>query len=153
VLRSPKGWTGPENVDGVQVTDSWRAHQVPLSGVKGNPEHLAILQKWMTSYRPEDLFDDVGAPVELVLSNVPDGDLRMSAAPSANGGKVSKPLKLRVREIRRRSGESSRADEPTGARGDDAISWTLQLRVFADETTRTVSERCSKSPTAASWNT
>ncbi|MDQ1306642.1 MAG: xylulose-5-phosphate/fructose-6-phosphate phosphoketolase [Actinomycetota bacterium] len=95
VLRSPKGWTGPENVDGVQVTDSWRAHQVPLSGVKGNPEHLAILQKWMTSYRPEDLFDDTGAPVELVLSNVPDGDLRMSAAPSANGGKVSKPLKLR----------------------------------------------------------
>ncbi len=95
VLRSPKGWTGPENVDGVQVTDSWRAHQVPLSGVKGNLEHLAILQKWMTSYRPEDLFDDVGAPVELVLSNVPEGDLRMSAAPSANGGKVSKPLSLR----------------------------------------------------------
>lgn len=95
VLRSPKGWTGPENVDGVQVTDSWRAHQVPLSGVKGNPEHLAILQKWMTSYRPEDLFDDTGAPVELVLSNVPEGDLRMSAAPSANGGKLAKPLKLR----------------------------------------------------------
>ena len=95
ILRSPKGWTGPENVDGVQVTDSWRAHQVPLSGVKGNPEHLAILEKWMRQYRPEELFDDTGTPVELVLSNNPEGELRMSANPSANGGLVAEDLSLR----------------------------------------------------------
>ena len=95
ILRSPKGWTGPENVDGVQVTDSWRAHQVPLSGVKGNPEHLAILEKWMREYRPEELFDDTGAPVDLVLSNNPEGDLRMSANPSANGGLLAEDLSLR----------------------------------------------------------
>ena len=95
ILRSPKGWTGPMNVDGKKVSDSWRAHQVPLSGVKGNDEHLAILQTWLESYRPEDLFDDTGSPVELVTSNNPDGDLRMTANPSANGGKVSEALKLR----------------------------------------------------------
>ena len=95
ILRSPKGWTGPASVDGVKVTDSWRAHQVPLSGVKGNEEHLDILETWLRSYRPEDLFDDTGAPVELVTSNNPEGDLRMSAAPAANGGTVSEPLAMR----------------------------------------------------------
>ena len=95
ILRSPKGWTGPMDVDGQKVSDSWRAHQVPLSGVKGNPEHLAILQTWLQSYKPEDLFDDTGAPVSLVTSNNPEGDLRMTANPAANGGKVSKALKMR----------------------------------------------------------
>jgi xylulose-5-phosphate/fructose-6-phosphate phosphoketolase len=86
ILRSPKGWTGPETVDGVRVTGSWRSHQVPLSGVKDNPEHLAILERWLRSYRPEELFDADGAPVPLVRSLTPDGDLRMSASPHANGG-------------------------------------------------------------------
>ena len=57
MLRSPKGWTGPEKVDGITVTGTWRSHQVPLSGVRDNPEHLAMLEQWLRSYRPEELFD------------------------------------------------------------------------------------------------
>lgn len=86
VLRSPKGWTGPDKVDGVQIQGTWRAHQVPLSGVKENPEHLRILEEWLRSYRPEELFDEAGAPSALVTSIVPTGDLRMSGNPVANGG-------------------------------------------------------------------
>ncbi len=94
ILRSPKGWTGPDVVDGVQMLGTWRAHQVPLSGVKDNPEHLAILEDWLRSYRPEELFDDAGAPTELVLSANPHGDLRMSASPHANGGLLTRDLDL-----------------------------------------------------------
>jgi xylulose-5-phosphate/fructose-6-phosphate phosphoketolase len=94
ILRSPKGWTGPEKVDGVKVTGTWRSHQVPLSGVKDNPEHLAILERWLRSYRPEELFDGDGAPVELVRGLAPDGDLRMSASPHANGGLLTRDLDL-----------------------------------------------------------
>ena len=86
VLRSPKGWTGPEKVDGVTVTGTWRSHQVPLSGVRENPEHLKILEAWLRSYKPEELFDADGRPVPLVLANNPSGELRMSASPHANGG-------------------------------------------------------------------
>jgi len=95
VMRTPKGWTGPWEVDGVQVTDSWRAHQVPLSGVKDNPEHLAILETWLRSYGPETLFDAAGAPLPHVRSCVPDGELRMSATPYANGGKDIPPFVMR----------------------------------------------------------
>jgi xylulose-5-phosphate/fructose-6-phosphate phosphoketolase len=94
VLRSPKGWTGPQQVDGVQVAGTWRAHQVPLSGVRENPEHLALLEQWMRSYRPEELFDDAGAPVDLIRREAPAGDLRMSATPHANGGLVTEDLAL-----------------------------------------------------------
>ncbi|MEV4071156.1 phosphoketolase family protein [Nonomuraea fuscirosea] len=94
VLRSPKGWTGPERVDGVQVAGTWRAHQVPLSGVRDNPEHLAILESWLRSYRPEELFDADGAPTELVRSLAPRGDLRMSASPHADGGRLTRDLAL-----------------------------------------------------------
>ena len=62
VLRSPKGWTGPKEVDGHKVENFWRAHQVPVLDVKTNPEHLQIVEQWMRSYRPEELFDDCGAP-------------------------------------------------------------------------------------------
>jgi xylulose-5-phosphate/fructose-6-phosphate phosphoketolase len=94
VLRSPKGWTGPEEVDGIRVTGSWRSHQVPLSGVRDNPGHLAILQRWLRSYRPEELFDDTGAPVAAIRDLAPDGDLRMSASPHANGGVLTRDLDL-----------------------------------------------------------
>lgn len=94
VLRSPKGWTGPDKVDGVQVLGTWRAHQVPLSGVKDNPDHLAILERWMRSYRPEELFDETGAPVALIRDVNPEGDLRMSAGPHANGGRLTRDLDL-----------------------------------------------------------
>ncbi|MFD0524352.1 phosphoketolase family protein [Paractinoplanes durhamensis] len=94
VLRSPKGWTGPAKVDGIQVTGTWRSHQVPLSGVRDNPEHLAILESWLRSYRPEELFDADGAPVGLVRAQAPDGDLRMSASPHANGGLLTRDLDI-----------------------------------------------------------
>ncbi|WP_422774760.1 phosphoketolase family protein [Plantactinospora sp. WMMC1484] len=94
VLRSPKGWTGPDEVDGVQVSGSWRSHQVPLSGVRDNAEHLAILERWLRSYRPEELFDGAGAPVAAVRELPPAGDLRMSASPHANGGLLTRDLDL-----------------------------------------------------------
>ncbi|MGN6687775.1 MAG: phosphoketolase family protein [Actinomycetales bacterium] len=95
VLRTPKGWTGPVEVDGVTVTGSWRSHQVPLSGVKDNPEHLALLEEWLRSYGPEELFDADGRPSDLVRGVAPQGDLRMSASPHANGGLLTQDLRLR----------------------------------------------------------
>ncbi|MGN6089596.1 MAG: phosphoketolase family protein [Actinomycetales bacterium] len=95
VLRTPKGWTGPAEVDGVTVTGSWRSHQVPLSGVKDNPEHLALLEEWLRSYGPEELFDADGRPSDLVRGVAPQGDLRMSASPHANGGLLTQDLRLR----------------------------------------------------------
>ena len=107
ILRSPKGWTGPKEIDGIKVTGTWRSHQVPLSGVKDNPEHLALLEEWLRSYRPEELFDADGHPVELVLAANPEGDLRMSATPHANGGLLTtRPGPARLPGLRRR------ADQP-----------------------------------------
>ncbi|MFI5916757.1 phosphoketolase [Dactylosporangium sp. NPDC051541] len=94
VLRSPKGWTGPEEVDGIQVTGTWRSHQVPLSGVKDNPEHLRLLEEWLKSYRPEELFDASGAPSPIIRDLAPAGDLRMSASPHANGGLLTEDLAI-----------------------------------------------------------
>jgi xylulose-5-phosphate/fructose-6-phosphate phosphoketolase len=94
VLRTPKGWTGPREVDGKLVEGTFRSHQVPLSGVRANPSHLALLETWLRSYRPEELFDDKGrlAPGLSVLA--PDGDKRMGKNPHANGGLLTKPLDL-----------------------------------------------------------
>jgi xylulose-5-phosphate/fructose-6-phosphate phosphoketolase len=94
VLRTPKGWTGPREVDGLPVEGTWRAHQVPLTRVRDSPEHLAMLEEWMRSYRPEELFDGRGHPVAEVLETVPEGPLRMSANPHANGGELLRPLAL-----------------------------------------------------------
>src|SRR5204862_315342 len=94
VLRTPKGWTGPEEVDGIRVGGTWRAHQVPLSGGRDSPEHLAILDAWLRSYRPEELFDDAGAPTAVVRGVMPNGQLRMSANPNANGGLLTLDLDL-----------------------------------------------------------
>ncbi|WP_113705592.1 phosphoketolase [Nonomuraea lactucae] len=94
ILRTPKGWTGPREVDGRPVEGTWRAHQVPLSGVRDNPKHLAMLEQWLRSYRPEDLFDPDGRPVPQILQTVPEGPLRMSANPHANGGELLRPLVL-----------------------------------------------------------
>ncbi|MBL7257530.1 phosphoketolase family protein [Paractinoplanes lichenicola] len=94
VLRTPKGWTGPAEVDGVQVTGTYRSHQVPLAGVRDNPEHLALLEQWLKSYGPEELFDADGAPVALLREQDPAGELRMSANPHANGGVLTRELDL-----------------------------------------------------------
>lgn len=94
VLRTPKGWTGPDEVDGQPVEGTWRSHQVPLSGLRDNPEHLEALGAWLASYRPEKLFDDDGCPVQAILDFSPRGDRRMAANPHANGGLLLKQLRM-----------------------------------------------------------
>jgi xylulose-5-phosphate/fructose-6-phosphate phosphoketolase len=94
VLRTPKGWTGPEVVDGKPVEGTWRSHQVPLGGLRENPEHLRALEAWMRSYRPEELFDAEGRPVKSLLELAPEGARRMGANPHANGGSLLKDLRL-----------------------------------------------------------
>ncbi|HEY3763755.1 MAG TPA: phosphoketolase family protein [Gaiellales bacterium] len=94
VLRSPKGWTGPKRVDGLQVEGTWRSHQVPLSGVRENAEHRAALEEWMRSYRPQELFDEDGVLVAELDRLAPRGDRRMSANPHTNGGLVLRDLQL-----------------------------------------------------------
>ena len=94
VLRSPKGWTGPKEVDGHKVEGFWRAHQVPISNIKDNPEHLEKLEAWLRSYQPETLFDDTGKLQPALKTLVPKGNRRMSANPHANGGLLRKALRM-----------------------------------------------------------
>jgi xylulose-5-phosphate/fructose-6-phosphate phosphoketolase len=94
VLRTPKGWTGPEEVDGLPVENTWRSHQVPLSGVRDHPEHLRQLEAWLRSYRPAELFDADGRPTEQVLACVPEGEARLGSTPYANGGLLLRDLPL-----------------------------------------------------------
>jgi xylulose-5-phosphate/fructose-6-phosphate phosphoketolase len=94
VLRSPKGWTGPKVVDGLPVEGTWRSHQVPLNEVRTNPEHLAQLEQWLESYRPEELFDERGRLLPEIAEAAPAGEMRMSATPHANGGLLLRTLKL-----------------------------------------------------------
>src|SRR6476661_6165492 len=81
VMISPKGWTGPKVVDGVQIEGTFRAHQVPLDQLAEKPAHIKILEDWMKSYRPEELFDDLGAPVPEVIAATPAGSRRMGMNP------------------------------------------------------------------------
>jgi xylulose-5-phosphate/fructose-6-phosphate phosphoketolase len=92
VLRSPKGWTGPKKVDGHRVEDFWRAHQVPVTDVQTNPEHLKIVETWLKSYKPAELFDENGTLIPELRELPPTGARRMSANPHANGGTLRKPL-------------------------------------------------------------
>jgi xylulose-5-phosphate/fructose-6-phosphate phosphoketolase len=94
VLRSPKGWTGPKQVDGVQVEGTFRAHQVPVADLAAKPEHLRIVESWMRSYRPEELFTAEGRPVAGIAEQAPHGHRRMSANPRSNGGSVLQELRL-----------------------------------------------------------
>lgn len=94
VFRTPKGWTGPATIDGKKTTGSWRAHQVPLANARDTPEHLQVLDDWLTSYRAEELFDENGALDPDIAALAPAGDLRMSANPHANGGLLLKDLRL-----------------------------------------------------------
>jgi xylulose-5-phosphate/fructose-6-phosphate phosphoketolase len=94
VLRTPKGWTGPKEVDGLPVEGTWRSHQVPLAGVRDNPEHLRQLEEWLRSYAPEELFDEQGRPAAWLTATAPEGDRRMSANPHANGGVLLRELVL-----------------------------------------------------------
>ena len=92
ILRAPKGWTGPKEVDGLKVEDYWRAHQVPVQ--PDSPEHIKLIEKWLKSYRPQELFDKNGVPVKELQNFPPKGTLRMGANPHANGGKLLKDLRM-----------------------------------------------------------
>ncbi|GIX28645.1 MAG: putative phosphoketolase [Burkholderiales bacterium] len=94
VLVTPKGWTGPKEVDGKKTEGFWRSHQVPLSGLAQNPEHLKLLERWLKSYRPGELFDERGRPRPELTALAPSGERRMGANPHANGGLLLKALRL-----------------------------------------------------------
>ena len=94
VLRSPKGWTGPKEVDGKKTEDYWRSHQVPFSDMVDNPDHMKLLETWLKSYRPEELFDETGYLKAELRELIPSGEKRMGANQHANGGQLLKNLKL-----------------------------------------------------------
>jgi acetate kinase len=94
VLRAPKGWTAPAELDGHKLEGSWRAHQVPITGVKTDPARLAMLERWLLSYRPDELFDASGAPVREIRELAPKGPRRMGANPRANGGLLKRALRM-----------------------------------------------------------
>ena len=94
VMRTPKGWTGPKEVDGKPVEGTWRAHQVPLAEVRTNPAHLRMLEEWMKSYRPQELFDESGRLLDEIACLAPAADRRMSANPHANGGLLLRDLEM-----------------------------------------------------------
>jgi xylulose-5-phosphate/fructose-6-phosphate phosphoketolase len=94
ILKTPKGWTGPKDVDGKKTEDYWRSHQVPLSQMASKPEHLKLLEDWMKSYKPEELFDENGKLISELAELAPTGDRRMGANPHANGGILLKDLKM-----------------------------------------------------------
>jgi xylulose-5-phosphate/fructose-6-phosphate phosphoketolase len=94
VLRTPKGWTGPKELDGQKIEGTFRAHQVPLPAVREDPRQLAMLEQWMRSYRPEELFDERGKPIARITALAPRGDRRLGSNPHANGGRLLMPLEL-----------------------------------------------------------
>lgn len=135
VLRSPKGWTGPSEVDGVPIENTWRAHQVPLSGVRTDPGHLRQLESWLRGYRPEELFDTDGTPRPELAALVPHGTRRMGATPHANGGLLLRALKMP--EIRAHAVDvakhGSTHSEPTRVLGRvlrDVITLNAEARDF-----------------------
>jgi xylulose-5-phosphate/fructose-6-phosphate phosphoketolase len=118
VLRTPKGWTGPKEVDGKRAEGTFRSHQVPLSAVRTNPAHLAQLEQWMRSYRPDELFDARGAPIRELATLAPAGERRMGANPHANGG-------LLLRDLRLPDFRDYAVDVPTPAKGSSEATRVL----------------------------
>ena len=94
LLRSPKGWTGPAEIDGVPIEGTFRAHQVPAKDAQTNPEHLAVLETWLRSYRPEELFDADGCPEPDILATCPTGTQRIGMNPHTRGWQVRRELDL-----------------------------------------------------------
>jgi len=157
VLRTPKGWTGPKIVDGVQIEGTFRAHQVPLGDFRTKPEHLRILEEWMRSYRPEELFDERGALRPEIAAAAPAGKLRMSANPNANGGEVLRRLILPdfrryALEVSTPGTETAESTRAAGRYLRDVIAGNPEsFRLFAPDETASnrldavfeVTDRCS----------
>jgi xylulose-5-phosphate/fructose-6-phosphate phosphoketolase len=131
VLRTPKGWTGPRMVDGVQVEGTWRAHQVPLSAARDDAAHLSALRDWMLSYRPEELFDEHGTPRPSIVDWLPTGDLRMGATPYANGGRHARDLELPDYKLYGvKAGENAEATRVLGGWLRDVMNANERYRNF-----------------------
>jgi xylulose-5-phosphate/fructose-6-phosphate phosphoketolase len=135
VLRSPKGWTGPKEVDGKRAEDYWRSHQVPMSGVRDNPEHIRLLEQWMKSYKPEELFDEYGRFRPELAEIAPKGERRMSANPHANGGLLLRDLILPdfrdyAIEVARPGGVDAEATRVMGRFLRDVMKLNLASRNF-----------------------
>ncbi|MFA7097104.1 MAG: phosphoketolase family protein, partial [Gammaproteobacteria bacterium] len=141
VLRTPKGWTGPEEVDGHKVEGFWRSHQVPLANVRTNPAHLKQLEAWMKSYRPEELFDADGRLVEELRELAPTGHRRMSANPVANGGLLRRELRLPdpreyAVEVPKPGAVEAENTRPLGNYLRDVMRWNMNnFRVFGPDET------------------
>ncbi len=142
VLRTPKGWTGPREVDGRKVEGSWRAHQVPLGGIHDNPAHLEQLEDWLRSYRPEELFDADGRLIAELRALAPQGQKRMSASPHANGGLIRRALRMPnfrdyAIEVARPADDVAMNTPPLGAFLRDILARNMDnFRVFGpDENT------------------
>ncbi len=135
VLRSPKGWTGPKEVDGKKVGDFWRSHQVPVSNARGDRAHRKILEEWMRSYRPEELFDAAGRLLPELAALAPDGDKRMGAIPHANGGLLKRDLVLPdwksfAVELPHPGGKIAEATRIMGTYLRDVLALNAQTRNF-----------------------
>ncbi len=131
VLRTPKGWTGPKEVDGLPVEGTWRAHQVPLSAARDDAAHLAALREWMLSYRPDELFDESGTPRQSIVDWLPRGDLRMGANPHANGGRYPRELELPdFRQYGVKAGETAEATRVLGGWLRDVLRANVRYRNF-----------------------
>jgi xylulose-5-phosphate/fructose-6-phosphate phosphoketolase len=135
VLISPKGWTGPKIVDGLQIEGTFRAHQVPLDEVRTKPEHLKILEAWMRSYRPEELFDDCGRLIPELAALAPTGLRRMGANPHANGGLLLKDLRMPdfrqyAVSVKNPGGESGEATRVLGGLLRDVMTQNADAKNF-----------------------
>ena len=158
VLKSPKGWTGPETVDGLPVEGTWRSHQVPLAEVRTNPGHLAQLEAWMRSYRPEDLFDETGALAAELADLPPRAAKRMSANPHANGGLFLQALDLPdfrsyAVEVAEPAASHSEATRVTGGFLRDVIRLNPhQFRIFGPDETASNRLHAVFEVTDRQWN-
>ncbi|MAC52233.1 MAG: phosphoketolase 2, partial [Gimesia sp.] len=141
VLRTPKGWTCPKEVDGLPIEGSWRSHQVPLGQMHENPDHLKLLEQWMQSYKPEELFDENGRLRTEIADLAPRGERRMGANPHANGGTLLKSLRLPdfrdyAVEVSHPGSVTAEATRVQGKFIRDVMNhaiMSLQLRIFSPD--------------------